>query len=222
MSSFVVDVESTGTVEPIEPVEVAWLKLGDPVDLVVTENYCERFKPSKAIELGALATHHIIPADLADCQPSSAFKLPEDCTVILGHQVDYDHKVIGSPKVRRIDTLAMARKVWPTLDSHKLGAVLYHIRDPEGARAMLKDSHSALQDCRNCLVVLRAICEIVGPFTTWQAMWEYSEEARVPETFYFGKHKNEKIADTPRDYREWCLRQPDFDPYVLKAIKRTM
>lgn len=221
MSTFILDCETTGVVEPIEPIEVAWLELEGPDRLKVLAEFHEWYKPSKPIELGALAAHHIMDEDLAKETPSSEFKLPDNATIIIGHNVDYDWKAIGSPKVRRIDTLAMSRKVWPTLDSHKQGALLYHIVR-EGARQLLQREHSAKEDAENCLLILRAICEIVGPFTTWQAMWEYSEEARIPSRWAFGKHRGELIGDTPRDYREWYLRQIAPDPYMVVAIKRTM
>lgn len=220
MTTIILDTESTGVIEPIEPVEMAWLRLESPA-LETGEFFEQRYRPSKPIELGALATHHIMDEELMDCPASSTCKLPDDVTVIVGHNIDFDYKVIGSPKVRRIDTLAMARKVWPMLDSHKMGALLYHIERAR-ARVLLQDAHSALQDCRNCLVVLRAIAGQVGGFASWHDMWRFSGDARVPTIWPFGKHKGIPIEETPRDYLEWCLRQKDMDRYVLKAVKKAM
>jgi len=36
----------------------------------------------------------------------------------------------------------------------------------------------------------------------------------------FGKFKDQPIAAADRGYASWCARQPDFDPYVIVALKR--
>lgn len=221
VTALILDTETTGVVEPIEVVEVAWMRLRAADKLVVADSFDQRYRPTKPIEVGAMAAHHIMDEDVVDCPPSAAFALPSDCTIIIGHNVDYDWRVIGEPRVRRIDVMAMAWKAWPELGKVTQGALLYAI-DRERARSLLKDAHSALQDVRNCLIVLRAIAAKVGGFASWEAMWEFSEDARVPDIFMFGKHKGILIAESPLDYREWFLRQPDIDPYLATAIRRTM
>src|SRR6218665_2225992 len=49
--------------------------------------------PKKPIELGALATHHILDEELADCPPASGFSLPPGTEYLIGHDVDYDWQV---------------------------------------------------------------------------------------------------------------------------------
>jgi exodeoxyribonuclease X len=77
MKAIVFDTETTGFDAP-ECIELAWQE----VDLLRVEetrvtlytpdkHYHEQFMPSKPIELGALATHHIIMDDLQGCRPSS-------------------------------------------------------------------------------------------------------------------------------------------------------
>ena len=59
-------------------------------------------------------------------------------------------------------------------------------------------------------------------FLTAEQLWEFSEKCRVPKIMAFGKHKGLSIAQLPRDYKMWCLRQPDMDIYVQKAIKESL
>lgn len=228
MSCYVYDSETTGIVEPIEVVEAAWIKLSDPVGLLAVDEWDMRFRPSKPIELGAMAVHHIMDEDLVgSClPPSSDCKLPDDCTIIVGHNCDFDWKVIGSPKIRRIDTMAMTWKVWPELGKVTQSALLYYIERPR-ARELLRDAHGALQDVRNCLLVLRAIAEKVGRFESWEAMWRFSEDARVPAFMPFGKYGPGKdprypnglpMGEVPQDYKDWLLRQPDVDKYLRRAL----
>lgn len=46
-----------------------------------------------------------------------------------------------------------------------------------------------------------------------------SEEARIPKTITFGKHKGTAIQDLPADYIQWLMRQEDLDPYLRKALE---
>ena len=93
-TALVFDTETTGTNEP-QIIEAAWIKVASPFDLVQIESFNKRYLPSKPIELGATATHHILIEDLVNCPPSSEFSLPLEIDYLIGHNVDYDWKVAG-------------------------------------------------------------------------------------------------------------------------------
>ena len=83
----IIDTETTGFTEPVEPIEVAWAQLdAGPINpdldlaLDLMGRFDQRYKPSQPISFGAMATHHITDADLADCPPSTDFALPENTT----------------------------------------------------------------------------------------------------------------------------------------------
>lgn len=222
MTAYVFDTETTSSEEPIEVIQAAGLRINSPKDLIYTDFFDQQYRPAGRINFGAMAAHHIMEEDLVDCPPSAEFKLPADATIIIGHKVDFDWEAIGHPKIRRICTMAMCRKIWPTADAHTLGAMLYQLHR-DRARDLLRGAeHSAIADVKNCLLILKAIADHVGGFESWQAMWKFSEEARIPEIIAFGMHKGSRIEDLPVGYREWMLRQSDMDPYVIKAVKRTM
>jgi exodeoxyribonuclease X len=223
MEAIIFDTETTDAVDG-ELIEAAYFRVhitGRDVYGTPGTPFVQRYKPSKPISFGAMATHHILEADLDGCPPSAAFDLPRDVEYLIGHNVDFDWKVIGSPStVKRICTLAMARHVWPQADSHRLGALMYQLADdPARTREELREAHSALADVGFCMVVLQAIAETVGGFDSFEQMWQFSEEARVPSVIGFGKHKGTAIADLPRDYVGWLLRQADIDPYLRKALE---
>ncbi|MEO8909793.1 MAG: 3'-5' exonuclease [Gemmatimonadaceae bacterium] len=217
MSAIVIDTETTGFKDP-EPIEIAWIRLEFTPKLKVTGSFNQRFKPSKAIELGALATHHILDEDLVDCESHTSFTFPEATEYLIGHNVDFDWSVLGKPSIKLIDTLSLARKLWPTADTHSLGAMTYLLRRSE-ARVLLKETHSALADVKNCVRLLSSILAKLGSPTKWEDVWRYSEDARVPELMPFGKHKSMSIKDVPADYKRWLLGQPDVDPYLVKALR---
>jgi exodeoxyribonuclease X len=133
-AAWVIDTETTGQTDP-QVIEFARAEViaspGPRFELGSAS--VDRYKPTKAIELGAIATHHILPDELDDCPPPpTEFGLPR---FVIGHNVDYDWEVMGSPSdVYRIDTLALARGAWPDLDSYKLGALTFHLFPAERAR----------------------------------------------------------------------------------------
>lgn len=218
--AWAVDTETTGTTEP-QVIQFAYAEIvakPGPV-FEVQQTTLQQFKPTKPIELGAMAAHNIIPSDLENFPaPPERFDLPK---FIIGHNIDYDWQVLGSPaEVYRIDTLALAREAWPGLDSYKLSSLIYYLNEPAEARGMLKAAHSAVADLAFCYAVFgAAIRQIGAPIASWGDVWRLSEYARTPKTMPFGKHKGLKIADVPIDYVEWYQRQSDTDPYVIQAFR---
>lgn len=222
MRTLILDTETTGRTDP-QAIEIAWAELLDCDSLTVGDHGSQRYQPSKAIEFGAMATHHILPSDLEGCPPSSSYSLPANCTYLIGHNVDYDWTVIGKPEVKRICTLAMARTLWPDTDSHTLSALMYFLsRNQENTRTALQKAHSALADVQFTRFLLGNILK-KHPVDSWEELWEYSEVCRIPTRMPFGKHRGVAIADLPADYVAWALRQlPDADPYLRQALSERL
>jgi exodeoxyribonuclease X len=170
-----------------------------------------------------LSIHHITNEELQSSPPASTARIPEDAEFIIGHNVDFDWIALGSPPVKRICTQALARMLYPEIDSHKLGALMYHLR-PDVAKVCLKEAHSASVDVRNCwLILVEMLVELenLGYFIDgFEALWGVSERARIPTVMPFGKHKGMRIAEVPRNYVSWYERQEQTDPYLLEAFRR--
>lgn len=213
--SIIFDTEATGIKEPVL-IEAAWLELESIEPFTVTNPFVQRYNSGKPISLGALATHHIMDEELVDCPPASSFKLPDDVSYIIGHNVDFDWEVIGRPEIKRICTLALARKLWHDLDSHTQSALLYYL-ERNSAREQLRNAHSALTDVGICAVILDHICQQLNVKTV-EDLYTESEKARIPTTMPFGKHKGLMLGDLPSDYKQWLLGQGDIDPYLRKAL----
>jgi exodeoxyribonuclease X len=223
MTAYIFDSETTGLNEP-HLIEAAWLKLKDISSLTVTADFLQRYKPGKPIELSALATSHILDEELDGCEPYNTFALPEDVEYLIGHNVDYDWRVIGEPDVKRICTRALSSKLWPAADSHTQSAMIYlHYRTE--AAGLLRNAHAALDDVKNCRLLLVKILDTLAvtlgrPVSDWEELWEISEDARIPTVIGFGKHRGMAISDLPSDYKRWLLNQSDLDSYVRKALTR--
>ncbi len=219
MTVLIFDTETTGHAEPVL-IEAAGLFIQDVRTLSVLGNFEQRYNPGKPIETGAMATHHILDEDLVECPPADTFRLPEGVDYLVGHKIDYDWEVIGKPGVKRICTLAMARKVWPDADSFSQSALMYRLaKDRNRVRDALKEAHSALADVKFCRFILKKILD-EKPMDSWDALWTFSEACRIPDVMPFGKHKGVAIKELPRDYVGWALKNlTDMDPYLRKAME---
>lgn len=216
INAIIFDTETTGKNEAVL-IEAAWIRLDSLSPFSISEKFNQRYNPKKPIELGALATHHILDEELKDCPDYTEFNLPNAAEYIIGHNVDYDWNIVGNPNIKRICTLALSRRLWPELDSHSQSAMLYFV-DRHNAREKLKNAHSALADVENCAFILEKIVAKLG-VTTIEELWNISEQARIPSHMTFGKHKGVAIADIPRDYKTWLLNQDNVDVYLRKALE---
>ncbi|BDX21670.1 DNA exonuclease [Polynucleobacter sp. TUM22923] len=214
--AIIFDVEATDKNNAVI-IEAASLDVVSIQPLEVSNPWVQRFNPGKPISLGALATHHILDEELVNCPSSSSFRLPTDTKYIIGHSIDFDWEAIGSPEVKRICTLALARSLWPELDSHTQSALLYFF-ERATAREQLRDAHSALADVGICSKILGHILDKLKP-SSLDALWEMSEKARVPTIMPFGKHKGEPISQVPKDYKQWMLRQDNVNAFLRKALE---
>lgn len=227
MEAIILDTETTG-LETNEVIELAFAEvvfIDNSGNIDTTQEALFNFKPKSEMQYGAMAVHHILPEELEDFPPSSeaAGKVPK-VEYIIGHNIDYDIKALGIDldSVKRIDTLAIARKLWPECDSHTQSALMYYLNEDKVAvRNVLKRAHNALADIRICKTILDHALADLYLLGVWdmESLYQYSEAARIPEKMAFGKHKGERIEDVPYDWIKWYASQANTDPYLIKAFK---
>ena len=225
---YILDTETTAHFEAQPKPEVIELAYAAIEGGALIDHFEQRYKPvSMPMTLGAMAVHHILPEELLDCPPSNEAKIPDDAAYIVGHNIDFDWKALGQPNVRRVCTLAMARMLWDDEDSHSLGACLYRVKPHDEARKMLQGSHSAAVDVENTFEILKALIKLAVSknhvLANWGAIYAFSENARLPRRWTFGKYRGRPIGKEFGDkadfgYHSWCDRQVDMDPYLKKAL----
>lgn len=217
--AIIFDSETTGLEDP-EIVQSAVLEVffkDGGVDCEPGSMVVEMFKPSKPIEWAAKATNHIFESDLKLCPASEEFQLPS-CDYLIGHNIDFDWKVAGEPECKRIDTMFLARKLWPEVGCGKQSAFIYYLFG-ESMRWRVTKAHDAAIDVGLCLQLLREIAVKLNA-TSFEEIWEHSEASRIPDTMPFGKHRGLAIAELPSDYVSWCLKSIDeMDVYLRKALE---
>ena len=206
------------------PIEIAYAPCSFEQGVLVInqgEVFDEYFSCPEPIALGALATHHILEADIAEKPSFDTFKMPQGVQYLIGHNIDYDIKAIQKCQpdftVKGICTLALCRMVWPELP-HTLSAMYYHVMDDlELARKHLRHAHNAKADIYFTGVILKTLVEQLG-IKDMNSLFIMSETARIPKYITFGKHKGTAIKDLDSGYVSWLLKQPDLDPYLRKAL----
>jgi exodeoxyribonuclease X len=236
MAIYLVDTETTDRRPPLEVIELAWLRVKPGEDLAgisdsiersghfqFDSEYCQRFRPAKPSTYGALAVHHILPHELEGCPPSSSLALPADMTYMIAHNVDFDWEAVGSPKVKRICTDAMARHVWSDATGYSQVALTYLIGAPtEHTRDKVRRAHGALADVHMNADLLYAILEKRPDILTWSQLWEFSEECRIPRTCPMKRYEGIPLEDLETGFIRWCLGLYDLNPYYRKGLERVM
>lgn len=218
--AIILDIETCGN-EPQEVVQLAWV--GDDVRSV----FNRRYVPTKPITPEAFAVHMIRVDHNDNPSEDAASDVPKH-EYVIGHGIDFDAEVLGL-KSKRICTLAMARHLMPEVKSHKLTVCFVVTEEAnEGERSgflvsCLASAHDALFDVLMTQKVYRELCKRakLDP-CDYAAVYEFSEQCRIPKVWPFGKHVGKPISETPRDYLEWFVKQSDVDPYLRTAIERAM
>lgn len=217
MSAIVFDTEvnSLDAKEVIELAHVECYFVGDKLEYGEIESGL--FKPSQPFEAGAVAIHGITPFDVEACDDSSKASIPE-AEFIIAHNVDFDAEVMKITNAKRICTLALSRHLWPEYKSHTLSALFLELFGMTPANVkILRSAHTASVDVKILMDVLDAIVAKLQ-VKTMDELHQKSEAARVPTHMPYGKHKGALIADVPRDYVQWLLKQSDVCPYLRIAM----
>lgn len=210
-----------------QPIEIAYapIQIHDgKLTLDKSQIFDQLYRVDEPISYAAMAVHHILESELVDQPHYTSFSLPQDTTYIIGHNIDYDIRALEKcgvdiSKIKAICTLALARLVWPDAEAHNISALIYMItKGSTKARDMIKKAHRADMDIiLTANILMHEIHHL--KIQTIEELYTASEDARIPRTINFGKHRGTAIADLPADYMQWLLRQEDLDPYLRKAIE---
>lgn len=226
MQSIILDTE-THTLNGL-PIEIAYapIKLENgELSLNKAQLFDQLYTVDEPISYGSMAVHHILESDLVGQPSYKTFQLPPETTYIIGHNIDYDIKTIercgiNIDHIKPICTLALARSVWPEAEAHNISALIYQIsQGSEHARSLLKGAHRADADIILTANILMHIIKQTG-VQNIESLHKASEEARIPQTMPFGKHKGMPIGDLPKDYVTWLQKQGNLDPHLETALNK--
>ena len=212
-----------------QPIEIAYAPIQvneGKLTLDKSQIFDQLYRADEPISYAAMAVHHILESELIDQPHYTTFSLPQQTTYIIGNNIDYDIRAIekcgvDTSNIKAICTLALARLVWPDAEAHNISALIYMItKGSEKAREMIKKAHRADMDIILTANILMHEIHHLN-IQSIEELYKASEDARIPRSINFGKHRGSAIADLPADYMQWLLRQDDLDPYLRKAIENT-
>lgn len=238
MKAIVLDFEATDTSEDAQATEIGIMgvefyegnldKSSDKKDVM-----SKRCKPDRPISFGAMAVTNIFNEDVAECESHTelcARAMPKGAAYIIGHNIDFDIRVAANAGVdvsqyKAICTLAMVRNLYPDADSHTLGAMSCML-DYQHARENMKDAHGAAADVVMTARLLYLICKSQN-ITSMEQLYQFSEFARIPTHFPFGKHKGVAIAELAtnhdgRGYLQWVVNSIKDNEYLTTACRKAL
>jgi exodeoxyribonuclease X len=180
-------------------------------------------KPSADIPPEASAVHHITNRMVASSPALSELEKEisrpvAEADYICAHNLPYDLAILVRqlPDVfgrfsagMGIDTLRLARHVWPEIPSHSLQALRYRF---DLDAAMDGDAHRAVFDAGLVKSLLESILrENILECTDWIRLVEYIRSPLQVLVFSFGKYRGSLVEDIvvqDSEYVGWLLRQP--------------
>lgn len=205
---WVLDTEGNGS-QPGEIIELAAVEM---IGLAPTGKYHQwRFKPKIPVSYSATRVHGITNRDLSRCPPiedhlDEIRSVVQD-TPIAGHAVHVEINAIQQvmpdwEPPHAFDTLRMARRAFPELSRHRLGAIGDHLDLSAAAERMTgRKAHSALYDALLTALVLRTIAMPLGR-TEQAAMAKHCEVMASRRQSAIDKAKQAAKNELKRKYRE--------------------
>jgi exodeoxyribonuclease X len=215
------DTETTGVGTSDRVVEVAWMVIDDAFNIL--DEGASLINPLMPIPAGASAVHGITNKDVVDAPTITQYfddilggKLGYGDFIFVAHNAQFDYRYLspflaeGTPQMC---TLRLARKLYPDVDNHKLGTLVYALE-----LEVDKDRfHSADVDMAVLMAMLGKMSEDFG-----YTLWDLFELANTPiqmTKMTFGKHKGTPLKDLPASYASWLLNKTDnLDPDLRASL----
>lgn len=161
MKSFIVlDTETTGVTSADKVCQIA-AALVDAATFEVQDSFTSLVDPQREIPAGAFAIHGIsneaakgkpLLQEVFDQHLSRWFN---EVDILCGHNVQFDIRMcrdhIRAGAYQILDTLTLARTLYPQWPNHKLQSVVANLRLPK------RHAHDALGDVLSCIDFLQAI-----------------------------------------------------------------
>ena len=216
-TALIIDTETDQGRDP-RPIQVA------TINAMTGFEWMKYFNSGRSISPVVIRIHGITDEDVAGLErfDLEAFELPQ---YLIGHNVRFDWRVIGSPSAKLICTVRLARVAFPEWSAYGQSKCIEQLLGKEEASRMTIAAHDALGDARMCYLLYQACCErlAIAP-TDFSAVHAIANKANPVSKMPFGKHKGMLIKDVPISYVKWMLgnihnMQPSLYSALTKRIK---
>lgn len=224
----VIDLETNGLAPPAEVIERASCDLVSDADgeWTVGMPTAELFGITAPMDPQARAVHHIRPEEISGLPPYIPnANIARGADALAAHNWDFEAQwlapeVLGATRV--ICTYKAALRVWPDAPSHSNGALRYWLED-QGlilpSWSLTQPPHRADPDAYVTAWLLRAL---LATGVTGREMIAWTKEPPLHTKWPVGKHRGAKLADIPRDYFDWVLRDKGMDEALKWNARREL
>lgn len=234
MTALIIDTETDQGTNP-RPVQVA------TIDLTTGQQWMAYFNSGRPISPVTTQIHGITDDDVAglDAFDLSNFNVPE---YLIGHNVNFDWRVIGRPEVKLICTVRLARLAFPEWYSYKQSRCieqLFNLQNRGGdITRFTQQAHDALGDVKMCYEIYKACCEKLGiNYHNYAAAHLLCQKARATRgksstgntsdqpmsVMPFGKYRGQPVAQLPKPYVKWILANvPALRPNLINALQQRL
>ena len=210
MKLFIYDLETTGLEETARVVEIC------AYNVETGAIFYERVNPEMKIPKESSNIHEIYDKDVKDCPIfseilpkfiefcSKSSKKDRDACLIAHNNIGFDKRVLRAeayrigvvlPNWRYMDTLRIARIIYPNLSSYRLVDLVEKFDVAEGRL------HCARDDVLN----LHRLYMIMSKGKTKRQMYKMSKNY-LQTTMPFGKYKGVSFVEIPEDYIKYMKR----------------
>lgn len=221
MSWIVGDVETSGLGPEAKIVEVALAHVDDAMNII--ESAHSLIDPQTPINPAASGIHGITNAHVAGKPTIEEFFAGEGAYFaddgdlpLIAHNAKFDMAFL-SPHMKALtstlDTLKLARIIYPEAENHKLQTLRYYLGLDGGS------AHSALGDVEVLLSLLRHMCSQSN--LDLYGLYKLSQQPILLTKMPFGKHKGTDLNKLPNNYVKWLIGLPDLDENLRYSLEVT-
>lgn len=213
----VVDIETTGIAPPDAAVcEIGWwdVTAGDREFAVSGITFGNEMlcNPGHPIPPQAMGVHHITDEMVSGSPPLAG--VVDMLTMggpfaYVAHRADFEWAFLNPylHGARWIDTLKVARRIWPYAPNHQNQTLRYWLSLP------IKDAwatppHRAAPDAYVTAHIFARMIEEVSV----EQMLSWTSEPSLLSEVTFGKHRGLRWSELPRDYLDWIANKSDMGP----------
>lgn len=173
-----------------------------------------------SIAPGASATHGLVYDDVKSSPTIDEWfseddptcygrRLQADKVVFIAHKAEFDLPFFApyiDGEVQPVCTLRLARSVYPDLESHTLGALVFALDLPRAHR----NAHRVLSDVTDCHNLVQHLMQRLG--CSLDGLAELCQQPFILRRMTFGKHRGQRFEDIPTSYMKWMVNNiPDLD-----------
>lgn len=176
--AIILDTESTGLIEPIDAVEIAYFYLDNNFNKLEESSFYSRYIPNVPIHPKASEVHGFTLENLKGQPSINTFVFPTDVNYLIGHNILYDYRVLKQPKnVKLICSKELSIKYLTNQSGAGTKGVntltgLIERYYPEEAKELIAKAHSALHDCKLCYLILLKVLEVAPELDSFEKLAE--------------------------------------------------